>query len=169
MAEAGILQEDDRVELIEGEIIEMAPIGRMHSSIVDRLTELFFRTFGDTAQVHPQNPLHLSEDTEPQPDLTLLRRQPDFYASGLPGADDIFLVVEVADTSAGYDRRVKMPLYAHRGITEAWLIDLNRQTMTVYRDPSPTGYRSSRLVGRGDQVAPAAFPDRVLHVDDMLG
>jgi Uma2 family endonuclease len=169
MVEAGILAEDDRVELIEGEIIEMSPIGRRHASVVLRLTELFILTFRDGAMVGPQNPVTLSDDSEPQPDLTLVRRRPDFYDAGLPGPDDIFLAVEVADSSVAYDRRVKVPLYGRRGIPETWLIDLNRGTITIYQDPGPTGYGTSRVVRRGEQVAPLAFPDRVLPVVQILG
>jgi Uma2 family endonuclease len=169
MAEAGILAEDDRIELIEGEIIEMSPIGPRHFAEVIRLNEIFVRMFGEAVQVSPQNPIVLSEDTEPEPDLTLLRRRPDYYASGLPGSDDVFLVVEVADTSLAYDRRVKMALYARSGIPEYWLIDLNSETVTVYRDPGPEGYGTTRVARRGERLAPAAFPDRELTVEALLG
>jgi Uma2 family endonuclease len=169
MADAGILTEDDRIELIEGEIIEMSPIGPVHSGDVDRLAELFFRTFADVAQVRVQNPIVLSDDTEPQPDVTLLRRRPDYYTSGLPGPDDVFLVVEIADTSLAYDRRVKMALYAGSGIVEYWLIDLNSETVAVYRDPGPEGYGTTRVARRGERLAPAAFPDRELTVEALLG
>jgi Uma2 family endonuclease len=169
MVEVGILAEDDRVELIEGEIIEMSPIGRRHAATVNRLNELFVHAFSDVALVGPQNPVQLSGDSEPQPDLALVRRRPDFYDSALPGAEDVFLVVEVSDTTVAYDRRLKIPLYGRNGITEAWLIDLNDQTITIYRDPGPAGYNTSQVVRRGDQVTVAAFPDRVLAVSDILG
>lgn len=169
MVEAGILAEDDRIELIAGEVIEMSPIGRHHAAILFRLTELFVHTFSEVALVGSQNPIQLSDDTEPQPDLTLVRRRPDFYDSGLPRPEDIFLVVEVADTSAAYDRRLKIPLYGRSGIPEAWLIDLNHETVTIYRDSGPAGYGTSRVVRRGEQLAPAAFPDRMLAVSDILG
>ena len=119
MAEAGILLEDDRVELIEGEIIELSPIGRHHASTLIRLNELFVRRFGDVALVSAQNPIRLSDDTEPQPDLALLRRRSDFYDAGLPRPEDILLGVEVADTSVAYDRRLKIPLYGRSGIAES--------------------------------------------------
>jgi Uma2 family endonuclease len=169
MAQAGILLEDDRIELIEGEIIEMSPIGPLHAAIVARASAHFFRTFGNVAQVNVQNPIRLSDDTEPQPDLTLLRLRPDFYASHTLGPQDIFLVVEIADTSMTYDRCLKMPLYACSGIVEAWLIDVSRGTITIYRDASPDGYASSRVVRRGERLAPAAFPDCLLAVEDILG
>ncbi|MBV9280113.1 MAG: Uma2 family endonuclease [Chloroflexi bacterium] len=169
MAEAGILLEDDRVELIEGEIVEMSPIGRHHASAVNRLTNLFVPTFADVAIVSVQNPIRLSDDTEPQPDLTLLRPRSDFYDAGHPGPEDILLVVEVADTSVAYDRGLKIPLYWRSGIAESWLIDLTRGTVTVYGDVGPSGYGTSREVRRGEQLAPLAFPDRVLAIADMLG
>jgi Uma2 family endonuclease len=169
MVESGILTEDDRIELIEGEILEMSPIGRHHASILFRLTELFVHTFSDVALVGSQNPIQLSDDTEPQPDLTLARRRPDFYDSGLPRPEDIFLVMEVADTSVAYDRRLKIPLYGRSGILEAWLIDLKHETITIYRDPGPAGYGTSRVVRRGVQLASAAFPDRMLAASDVLG
>lgn len=169
MAEAGILLEDDRVELIEGEILEMSPIGRRHASVLIRLNELFVHLLGAVALVSVQNPIRLSDDTEPQPDLTLLRRRTDFYDSGLPGPEDILLVVEVADTSVAYDRGVKVPLYGRNGIAESWLIDLNGETVTVYRDAGPAGYATSRVMRRAEQIALAAFPERILAVADVLG
>lgn len=169
MAEAGILTEDDRVELIDGEIIEMAPIGSRYASCVRRLEDVFGRRFRDAALVSTQNPIRLSEYTEPQPDVTLLRRRADFYASAHPTPEDILLVVEVADTTVDLDRQVKMPLYAQSGIPEAWLVDLNEETITVYRDPTPNGYRTAWTVRRGEMLAPAAFPERHLAVMDILG
>jgi Uma2 family endonuclease len=169
MAEAGILAEDDRLELIEGEILEMSPIGRHHAAAVIRLSDLFFDTFRDVALVSAQNPIRLSDDTEPQPDLTLVRRRPDFYDSGLPGRDDVFLVVEIADTSVAYDRSLKIPLYGRSGIPEAWLIDVNKQTVTVYRDPGAAGYGTTRVMRRGEQLALISFPDRPVTVVQILG
>ncbi len=107
MAEAGILSEDDRLELIDGEIIEMAPIGRRHQACVDRLTLFFVSSLGNLAQIRIQGPVRLSEQTEPQPDLAMLRPRPDFYASGHPTPADVLLLVDVAETSSRYDRRVK--------------------------------------------------------------
>lgn len=169
MAQAGILGEDDRVELIEGEIVEMPPIGDRHAGCVNRLNERFVRVFADVAVVAVQNPVRLGEYSEPQPDLALLRRRADFYASGHPAPPDVSLLVEVADASAELDRRVKIPLYARSGIPEAWLIDLQQETLTVYCDPTPDGYRTAQVLHRGDSIAPSAFPDRALAVADLLG
>ena len=168
MAQAGILGEDDRVELIEGEIVEMTPIGARHAECVDRLADTFIRAFGGAARVRVQNPVGLGERSEPQPDVALVRRKPGFYASGHPTPGDVLLLVEVADSSADPDRRVKVPLYARSGIHEVWLVDLEQDTITIYRDPTPDGYRNARVARRGDELAPAAFPDRALAVADIL-
>jgi Uma2 family endonuclease len=169
MAEAGILREDDRVELIDGEIVEMAPIGDRHATAVDRTNDLFVPLFRDVALTRVQNPIRLGEHHEPQPDFALVRRRPGLYASGHPAPEDIFLIVEVADTSVDYDRQVKVPLYARGGVPETWLVDLPQAILWVYREPTPDGYRSIRMLRRGDRVAPAAFPDRELAVDSILG
>ena len=169
MAEAGILGEDDRVELIEGEITEMTPIGRRHAATVKRLINLFVTTFGKDAVVGAQDPVVLDEHSEPQPDIELLRPKADFYASGHPTPADVFVLVEVAYSSADPDRRVKTPLYARNGIAEFWLVDLEQETITVYRDPSVDGYRAARVFRRGEQIAPAAFPDRPIAAASILG
>lgn len=168
MAEAGILGEDDRVELLDGEIVEMTPIGPRHSSCVCRLTDFFARRVGERAIVHVQNPIRLGPYAEPQPDLCLLKRRADFYARRHPGPEDVLLVVEVTDTSAQEDRGVKIPMYARSGIPEAWLVDLPAGGIEVYHDPGPDGYRELRRLGRGDRLAPQAFPDLVLSVGDAL-
>jgi len=169
MAEAGILGEDDRVELIEGEIVEMTPIGSRHAGAVNRLNRLFSERVGEHAVVSVQNPIRLGERSEPQPDLALLRFREDFYASSHPGPGDVLLVVEVAETSAEYDRRVKVPLYARFGIPEVWLVDLEGEAVEVYRDPSPEGYRKAEVLRRGSSLSPSSFPDLELSVDEILG
>jgi Uma2 family endonuclease len=169
MAEAGILGEDDRVELIDGEVTEMTPIGPRHSACVARLTKHLNRIFGDDAVVWPQNPVDVNEYSEPQPDIVLLRPRPDFYASSHPTSGDVFLIVEVADPSFESDRRIKVPLYARSGILEVWLVDVNQETVTVYREPVPDGYATVRVARRSEPLALAAFPDRALEVADILG
>jgi len=169
MAQAGILHEDDRVELIEGEIIEMAAIGSRHAACVDRLNQLFSGRVAGRAIVRVQNPIRLSQHTEPQPDLALLRPRPDFYATGHPGPQDVFLVVEVADTSVGFDRETKLPLYARVGIPEAWLVNLSEDRLDLYRRPTSTGYQALQRLERGRRVSPLAFADLVCAVDDILG
>jgi Uma2 family endonuclease len=169
MAEAGILKEDDRVELIEGEIVEMPSIGPGHAGSVNRLTARLAPGIGSRAILSVQNPLHLDEYNEPQPDVMLLRPRPDYYERSHPRPADVLLIVEVGATSAALDRRLKLPLYARTGIPEVWLVDLSKATIRVYRDPSPTGYRTARTYRRGERLAPLAFPDLELVVTDILG
>ncbi len=168
LTRAGILREDDRVELIDGEIVEMSPIGPRHAACVARLTRHLGR-LGERTVVWVQNPIRLGAFGEPQPDVALLRPQPDFYAAGHPGPEDVLLVVEVAETSVDYDRQVKVPLYARWGIREVWLVDLEQDRIEVYRSPSPEGYGEMRVVGRGDRVTPVAFPELELRAEDVLG
>lgn len=158
MAHAGVLGENDRVELIEGEIVEMAPVGSRHASCVDRLVRLFTQGLGEQVIVRVQNPVRLGERPEPQPDLALLRPRLDFYAEAHPGPKDVFLLVEVADTSASYERQVKLPFYAQWGIPEVWLVDLAEGVVEVCREPRPEGYAMSEKHLRGQRLAPRAFP-----------
>lgn len=169
MAESGILTEDDRVELIRGEIVEMTPIGRRHAACVNRLNELFILRPGQAVTVGVQNPVELYDISEPQPDVALLRRCDDFYAERHPQPSDIFLLVEVADTTAETDRVVKLPLYAENGIAEVWLVDINEQCVEVYREPAPTGYRNVQKFQRGQTLSIQAFPDIHITVDEILG
>lgn len=169
MGEAGILAEDDRVELIEGEIIEMPPIGPLHAGNVGQFSEWFFRTYGSEANVWVQSPARLSDFTEPQPDLMLLRRRHDFYKSGHPRPEDILLMVEIADTSLAFDRQVKIPVYARAGIREVWVVDVREKIITAYREPEAGAYRVAQVFRVGDKIAPEVFPDRPLQVGDLLG
>jgi Uma2 family endonuclease len=168
MGRAGILGEDDRVEIIEGEIVEMNPIGDRHLECVVRLADLLYRHFADMAFVSTQNPIRLGKRSEPQPDLVLLRRQPSPFGPGHPKAEDVLLLVEVADTTAEFDRRIKLPLYARAGIAEVWIVDLAQQIVTAHSNPTGRGYRGTRLLRRGDQITSGAFPERPLAVDDFL-
>lgn len=163
MASGQVFGEDDRVELIDGEVVEMAPIGSPHAAGVNRLTTIFSSAVAGRAIVAVQNPIALSELSEPEPDLALLRPRPDFYAQGHPRPEDVLLLVEVADTSVSYERRVKLPLYLAAGITEIWVVDLPAEALEVTR-----GTETQRR-GRGDTVAPLAFPDMVVEVDAILG
>ncbi len=169
MGAAGILTEEDRVELIEGEIVAMVPIGSDHSSAVARLTRLFVRAAGDRAVVWPQNPVRLSAHSEPQPDVVLLRPREDDYEGRPPSPEDVLLLIEVADSSLRFDRLVKLPLYARHRIPEVWLVDVTTDTMLVSREPTPSGYRTSWTVGRGDRAALLAFPQRELDGVELLG
>ncbi len=169
MGEAGVLHEDDRVELIEGEILESAPIGYGHAACVRRLTGLFSRLLGDGVQVSVQNPIDLNEHNQPQPDVVLLRPRNDFSSSAHPTAADILLVVEVAETSGEYDRQIKVPLYALHGIDEVWLVDLRQRRVLVYRDASADSYRTARSFQSSDALSAPAFTDLRVMVADILG
>ncbi|ULR41534.1 Uma2 family endonuclease [Thermus sp. NEB1569] len=154
MAEAGILPEDARVELVEGEIVTMSPVGKRHMAAVKRLMDLLFPLQqARKALLQVQDPLRLSPESEPQPDLTLLSYRENFYRDKVPEAEDALLVIEVADTSLDYDLTVKLPLYAKAGIPEVWVVDLEGGQVLVHREPKGEGYREVRTLGPGDTLA----------------
>lgn len=163
MYEAGIFSESDRLELINGELVTMSPINRRHSGCVNRLTYLLSQIIGNRAIIAVQNPIHLSDQSEPQPDLAILKWQDNFYQSGHPTPSDIYWLIEVSDTKIGVDRRVKVPLYADSGILETWLVNLNEDCLEVYRGDEEL------ILQKGDTIASLAFPDVVLAVTDILG
>ena len=170
MGETGILDEDDRVELLAGEIVEMTPIGPRHASVVDRTTRLFSRVVGDGAVVRVQSPIDLGvSDSAPQPDVVLLKPRADFYVTAHPAPEAVLLLVELMDASAERDRRLKLPLYARAAIREVWLVDLGAERIEVYRQPEPDGYRQTRLLRRGESTTIAALPDLAIRVDEILG
>lgn len=170
MAAAGVLTQCDRVELLDGEIVEMSPIGDRHASVVARISSVFSARLGARSIVWGQNPVGLrAVRSVPQPDVVLLRARGDFYARGRPGPDDVLLLVEVMDTTAARDRGVKLPLYARAGVREVWLADLSADALEVYRRPAATGYRDARVLRRGERITPQAFPDLTLTVDELLG
>jgi Uma2 family endonuclease len=172
MGEVGILHEDDRVELIEGEIVEMTPIGSRHAATVARIHHFFSTRLADRGVVWVQNPLLLPRfESEPQPDVILLAHRSDFYASALPEPPDVQLLLEVADSSLAYDRRTKLPLYARAGVAEAWLVDLSGvvHRVEVHRGPGEAGYHDVSIPGAEERFAPLAFPDLTVTVRDLLG
>ena len=134
LVEIGVLAPDARVELIEGEIIDMAPIGNDHQSIVDQLTRALVVTVGDRAIVRVQGSIRLSQWSEPEPDVVLLKPRPDFYRSEFALGTDTLLVIEVSDTTLRYDRDIKVPLYARHGVPEVWVVDVNGNALLVYGD-----------------------------------
>ena len=168
MAEVGILGEDDRVELIRGEVVEMSPIGPRHSAFVDNLNRLLARRLPDDAIVRVQGPVALTDDTEPQPDLTVLRRRAVPYKEREARAEDAVLVIEVAESSLVYDRSTKRRLYAEAGIPEYWVVDCTAETVEVHRGPGPEGYRDVRLVTGEGTVSLQAFPDVALKTTDIF-
>lgn len=140
MGEVGIIAPDERVELIEGEVVEMAPIGSRHSGMVARLTRILVQATGDRGLVFVQNPVRLSRTSEPQPDFAVLKPRPDDYQAAIPLPEDVLLLVEIADASLKYDRELKAPLYAAHGIPELWVIDVAARIFWRYRDPQAGGY-----------------------------
>ena len=150
MGETGILSEDTRVELLHGEIIERSPINSPHAGAVNKLNKLLSKLFGDQAVISVQNPIELGPDSEPEPDIAVLKMRSDLYSDAHPRAEDILLVIEVAGSSLQKDRQVKMPLYAEAGIPEAWVIDLEGKTIEVYSSPTPEGYSRIDIYRRGD-------------------
>jgi Uma2 family endonuclease len=169
MADAGILKHDDRVELIDGEIIKMSPIGNRHLGCVNGTNRLFSAAFRGKAVVSVQNPLRLTNYTEPEPDIVLLKPRKDCYRYKRPWAEDALLVVEVADTTLAYDRDVKLPRYALSGVPEVWIENLEDDLLLVFRDPADGVYKTSLTFRCGDSISVAAFPDAVFKVEDFLG
>ncbi len=170
MAAAGILSPEDRVELIEGEIVDMAPIGSEHAATTDRLNELVARAVADgqSAGRGIQDPLRLDRRNEPQPDLMLLRPRPDVYRSGHPTAADVLLLVEIADSSLAWDRGPKLALYARHGVPEVWIVDLVGRAVEICRAPGPEGYAERRRLSEGD-VTPMLVPSLTIGLAELLG
>jgi Uma2 family endonuclease len=169
MAEAGILTEDDRVELIDGEVRAMAPIGEWHISTVNRLTAQVSRQIGDRAILSVQNPIQLDDYTEPQPDIVLLRYREDFYVHAKARPEDVLLVMEVADSSLEYDRDEKIPRYARAMIPEVWLWGAEREVVIQYTEPDGTRYRHVQTFGRGQVIISQTVGGFQLSVDSIFG
>jgi len=170
MIETGVLTDRDRVELLEGEIIEMPPIGDPHAGTCNRIAHVLITRLGDRAVVAVANPIALPIAVSmPQPDHAVLKPRATFYADRRPQPDDTFFVVEVMDSSTRDDRRIKAPLYARAGVPELWLADIPGSLVEVLREPRDGVYRSVRTVRRGESVAPLAFPDVVFSFADLLG
>lgn len=167
MGEAGILREDDRDQLIDGEIVLMAALGSRHAGTVARLTRLFMNVC-ETQVVWAQNPVRIDEWSEPQPDLVILRGKEDFYVSAHPTPRDVLLLIEVSDTTLKFDREVKLPIYARAGIAEYWIVDLEGESVEVYLEPGPEGYGQPQKLSRGDSISPLLLHDLTLSVDEML-
>lgn len=168
MGQAGILTENDRVELIDGEILAMTPIGPRHNAAVNRATRTLVRAVGDDAIVQVQGSVRLDRFNEPEPDFVLLHPRDDFYASQLPGPQDILLVIEIAESSLPYDRDVKAGLYATSGVREYWLADLDAGIVWRFRDPHAGQYRNQARCERSQSIAPAALPQCSIAVEALL-
>ncbi|MBR8827234.1 MAG: Uma2 family endonuclease [Gomphosphaeria aponina SAG 52.96 = DSM 107014] len=168
MAESGILTENDRVELIRGEIVQMSPIGFKHAASVRKLAIILTKKIGERALVDTQNPIQLDDNSEPQPDVVLLKPRTDFYEARHPQPADIFLIIEVADTTVKYDRDVKIPLYAEANITEVWLVDINNNCVEMYRKPTAHGYQNMQKFTGEESLSILAFPDIIITVNEII-
>ena len=168
MAETGLLKPDAHVELLDGQIIDMMPIGPFHAGTTNRLNRFFNRLSEGRWLVAVQNPVHLDEHSEPQPDLMLLKPAADDYTDRHPEADDVFLLIEVADSTLSYDRGSKLPAYGRAGIREVWIINLPEHKIEVYREPHYLGYASKNVLREKDQASPQAFPDAAIDVQTLL-
>ena len=169
MAEAGIFEPTEHVELIEGEIVDMVPIGSVHNGTLSGLTHAVFRGVGDRAVVTVQGPLRLSDHSEPQPDLLLLKPRADHYRSEHPTPAEVLLLVEIADGSLRFDRGVKLPLYARHKVPEVWIVNLGEGVVEVYREPKDEAYLATTRAARGDMLEPAALPGLRIAVTAVIG
>ncbi len=169
MADAGIFGEDDRIELIDGELIDMAPIGSDHAATVNGLNHALVMAFNGRAVVSPQNPVRIDQFNEPQPDFVVFRPRADNYRTPPRGGpEDALLVVEVADTSLRFDRMVKLPLYARAGLVEVWIVDLKHRVLNVYRDPADGEYATVQTYRTGDSIALALAPDIAITLNGVF-
>jgi Uma2 family endonuclease len=168
MGEAGILREDDRVELLEGLLVDMSPIGPRHAIATDNLIGMLVPACAGRARVRCQEPVVLDEGSEPQPDIALVRRPWRGYPHTHPGPDDIFLLIEVADSSLDLDRTVKLELYARAGIPEVWIVDLTADRVIVCRGPSGGGYMSVGAVAAPAMLEVESLPGVAVPVAEVF-
>lgn len=168
MIETGILQEGDRCELLNGEIVKMATIGRKHAAVVNRINKLFSRILQEAIIVSVQNPIELGAFSQPEPDIALLRWQDDFYESGHPQAQDVYLLIEVADTTLETDRAIKLPIYAQTGISEVWIVNLQDLQIEVYRSPIEDTYSVSQILTAGQMLTISGLPDVAIEFNEIL-
>ena len=169
MIAAGVLTKEDRVELLNGEIVEMSPINPSHAAAVDRISRLFHRRAGDEVLVRGQNPVTLDDYSEPEPDLSIVVFRPDFYALSHPRPADVLLLIEVAESSGQKDRLTKQPAYAASGIREYWIVDLPQDLIEVCTQPVESVYQSIRQVARGGSLTPELLPGLTLRAEELLG
>jgi len=168
MIATGILTKDDHVELLEGEILEMTPIGLGHAACTANLLRIFILGIDGRGIVWSSGTIHLSDRSAPQPDLAVLRPNPRKYRDAYPVPEDVLLLVEISDSSLRRDRELKLPLYASAGIQEYWIVDVQDEMVYVYTSPANLNYTSARIFRRGDFASPAAFPDLAIAVDDIF-
>ena len=169
MAEVGILQPDEQVELIAGQIIrKMSPQGSSHAAAIRRADRLFSKSLGEKIFIQKQLPIILNDFSEPEPDLALVKADPLDYDDHHPTAKDVYLILEIADSTLKSDLEVKGKDYAKSGIEDYWVLDLHNRQLYVYREPTESGYQSEVILGEKDSIAPKQFPDCVIRVADLL-
>ena len=168
MAETGVLRPGARVELLNGEITDMSPIGPFHGGVTNYLSQHFMLAAHGRWVVTVQNPVRLDDHSEPQPDLMLLKPATDFYRNRHPQPEDIYLLVEISDSSLTRDLSEKLPAYGHAGIPEVWIVNLNDETIEVFREPHFSGYAGKSVLSPGDIAQPLAFPDLTVNVSELV-
>jgi Uma2 family endonuclease len=169
MATEGIIKPDEKVELIRGEIIKMSPMGTRHASSVDRLIQLFYQKLGHKIILRVQNPIRLNNNSQPEPDLSLLIPRPDFYVAAHPCPEDIYLIIEVSDSTLDYDRYTKIPLYAEANIKEVWIVNLKEECLEVYRHPLNGSYQAMQKYSINERVFMTSFHDIEFTIAEILG
>lgn len=172
MAEVGILRPDERVQLIEGIIVQMPAIGPRHAYNVNRITRLFLVAVGESVDIRNQSPVRLSNGAEPEPDIAIVVAHPESpktYESRHPTSEETLLAVEIADSTLTFDLGEKALMYALHGVADLWVVDLQGDRVVVHRDPTPDGYASVRTLTRGETISPLSFPDITFTVDEILG
>ncbi|MGI5127595.1 Uma2 family endonuclease [Pseudonocardia sp. CA-107938] len=168
LGKVGILAEDERWELLDGEIVAMSPIGPTHAGVVERVTESLYRAAIGRVSIRVQNPIRLLPRSEPEPDVVVSRARRDYYASAHPTAEDVFLVIEVSDSTMALDRGVKIPIYAEQGIPEVWIVDVKAEVVHVHTEPEGRSYRTVRSLGIGDVLVPTTVEDVTIPVADLF-
>ena len=168
MAETGVLPANARVELLDGQIVDMSPIGPFHGGVTNALLQFFVIAAKNRWLVAVQNPVRLDDFSEPQPDLALLKPTPDSYRSRHPGPDDVILLIEISDSTLQSDREEKLPTYGRAGIAEVWIVNLVDKTIEIHREPNFADYASRVVLSAGDMATPLAFPDAAVDVALLL-
>jgi len=168
LGKVGILAEDERWELLDGEIVAMSPIGPTHAGLVERITESLYRAAIGRVSIRVQNPIRLLPRSEPEPDIVVSRARRDYYASAHPTAEDVYLVIEVSDSTLALDRGVKLPIYAEQGLAEVWIVDVKAEIVHVHTDPEGRGYRTVRSLGIGEVLVPTIIENVSIPVADIF-
>jgi Uma2 family endonuclease len=169
MSAQGIIKPDEKVELIRGEIIKMSPMGTRHAACIDRLIPLLYQKLGKRIILRVQNPIRLNDNSQPEPDLSLLIPRSDFYISAHPQPEDIYLIIEVSDSTLDYDRNTKIPLYAEANIKEVWLVNLQEECLEVYRYPANGIYQNIQKYYQGEIIFIESFPSTELNILEIIG